>query len=291
MAGRDRFLGVGAVAILLSVVFTLALATGVTVTTSATIGEFWIARTCYVIAAIALIAAYLVWLRKSRQRPLSSIAWEVLLGIVTFGVVVIGTPAALFWVNSRERSAGSFENVMTWTVSFEMVGLVHAMISPDNKSPSFIAFHRSRFVNLSATQKRILDVKIEIPTDDPKIPIVILDTEGMSFQEYRKSLTDKGIAVDESALGRKESLLQTPIELEPAQLIQGTIEFDIHDENVIQKMRDAPPVQELSWLRLGDSIVTVTDQLSDMKRTINVGQAYDAATGSITKVGEHYLLR
>jgi hypothetical protein len=141
----------GAVEILLTVVFALALGTGVTVTTSATIGEFWIARTCYVIAAIALIAAYLVWLRKSRQRPISSMAWEILLGVITFGLVVIGTPAALFWINSRERSAVSFENVMTWTVSFEMIGLVHAMISPDNKSPSFIAFHRCRFVNLSAS--------------------------------------------------------------------------------------------------------------------------------------------
>src|SRR5260370_30190305 len=112
-------------------------------------------------------------------------------------------------VSTRLRHAASqlpdFEKVTTWSVSFEAVGLFGGAIPLDNTSPFYLAFHRCRFVNLSATQKRILDLKIEIPTDDPKIPVLVLDTESMSFQEYRKMLTDKGIGVDESALGSKES--------------------------------------------------------------------------------------
>ena len=102
-----------------------------------------------------------------------------------------------------------FDKVTTWSVSFETVGLYTGMISPDNKSPFFVAFHRCRFVNLATNRKRILDIKIEIPTNDPEIPVVILDTETMQFQAYRKTLTDKRFKVDESALGRKESLLET----------------------------------------------------------------------------------
>jgi hypothetical protein len=184
-----------------------------------------------------------------------------------------------------------FEKVTTWSVSFEAVGLVGGAFSSDNSFPFYLAFHRCRFVNLSATRKRILDLKIELPTDDPQIPLIVLDTESMSFQEYRKMLTDKGLGVDESALGRKESLLKTPIALEPGQLVQGTVEFDIHDDKVKQKMRNAPPGQELLWLRLGDATLSVTDQLSDMTRSIKLGQAYNAVTGAVTKVGEHYLLR
>jgi hypothetical protein len=86
----------GAVEILLTVVFAIAVATGVSVTTSAAAGEFWIARACYIVAAIALFAAYLVWLKKSRQKPISSSAREILLGVVTLCLVAIGTPAALY---------------------------------------------------------------------------------------------------------------------------------------------------------------------------------------------------
>jgi hypothetical protein len=198
-------------------------------------------------------------------------------------------------VSTRLRHLSSqspdFEKVTTWGVSFEVVGIYSGMLSLDNKFPFFLAFHRCRFVNLSATQKRILDIKVEIPTDDPNIPVVTLDTESMSFQEYRKSLTDRGVEVGESALGRKESLLQTPIDLGPAQLIQGTIEFDIHDDNVKQKMLNVHAEQQFSWLRLGEATVSVTDQRSDTTKTIKIGNAYNAVTGVITRIGEHYLLR
>src|SRR5260370_25170981 len=107
-------------------------------------------------------------------------------------------------VSTRLRHAASqlpdFEKVTTWSVSFEAVGLFGGAIPLDNTFPFYLAFHRCRFVNLSATQKRILDLKIEIPTDDPKIRVLVLDTERMSFQDDRESLTHTALASSDTAL-------------------------------------------------------------------------------------------
>jgi hypothetical protein len=56
-------------------------------------------------------------------------------------------------------------------------------------------------------------------------------------------------------------------------------------------MRNAPLGQELLWLRVSDATLSVTDQRSDTTKAIKIGQAYNAVTGAITKVGEHYLLK
>jgi hypothetical protein len=176
-----------------------------------------------------------------------------------------------------------FENVATWSVSFEAVALLSASSPSDGTLPFYLALHRCRFTNLSVSQKRILDLELRIPTSDPTREVLLLKTENMPFQEYRKLLTDKGIQVDEGALGRSQSLLKTPIYLEPGQLIEGTVEFDIHDDYVKQKMRDA----SFSWLRLEDATVSLTDQRTGMTKSIKLNHAYNAVNGSTKKVGEH----
>jgi hypothetical protein len=223
---------------------------------------------------------------ESRQRVLIGVCICFL--IISIFQVYDDASAKLRHVSSQ---LPDFDKVTTWSVSFEMIGLYNGMVSPDNTFPSFVAFQRCRFVNLAATRKRILDVKIEIPTNDPEIPVVTLDSESMQFQEYRKSLMDKGVAVDEGALGRKQSLLETPIQLEPGQLVQGTIEFDIHDGKVKQKILSLPPTHYFTWWRVADAIVSVKEQLSDMTRTAKLGYSYNAITGKTEKVSEHYLLR
>ena len=185
-----------------------------------------------------------------------------------------------------------FDSVTEWSVSFQL-GPVSGMFSSDIKDPFVLTFHRCRFVNLSATQRRILDLRVDIPTNDPRIPLVTLNTENMPFHEYRQSLTNAGMAVDEKALGRKEPLLKTPIDLEPGQLIEGTIELDINDQMVKQEIRNVHPEHILGWLhmgwfRLGEATVSVTDQRSDVTKTIKMTQAYNAATEAITKTGRHF---
>jgi hypothetical protein len=131
-----------------------------------------------------------------------------------------------------------FEKAKTWSVSFEVAGVVSGGHSEDVNYPFFLLIHGCKFANMSVTQKRILDLKVVIRTNDPQLPEVTLDTENMPFAQYRKEFTDKGMAVDESVAGRKEALLQTPIVLEPNGFIEGTIEVDILDRNVKEKVRE-----------------------------------------------------
>jgi len=90
-----------AIEILLSVVFALAVGTGVNLTTAGTnTAEFFIARICYFIAGGALLAAYLVWVYTGEREP----SWRVLLGVLVGVLVVVGTTETILWVNTRERA-------------------------------------------------------------------------------------------------------------------------------------------------------------------------------------------
>jgi hypothetical protein len=82
------------------------------------------------------------------------------------------------------------------------------------------------------------------------------------------------------------ALIETPINLVPNRSIEGTLEFDIYDDNVKRKRMIAAQ-QTKSWFRFDLATVTVTDHLSEMTRTIKINQIYNAATGSITRIGEH----
>jgi hypothetical protein len=95
----------GAIEILLSVVCVTAAGFGVTFGTSGTVaGEFLFARVCFVVAATALIAAYVTWLVKTRRKPLSPIARQITLGLLVSAFVLIGLPWSLWWVHAREQS-------------------------------------------------------------------------------------------------------------------------------------------------------------------------------------------
>jgi hypothetical protein len=92
----------GAVELLISVIFVLALGVGITLTTSAiSPPEFFWTRICYILAATALAAGYFLWIS---QAPRS--AWtRVLLGSVVGISVFVGLPALLQWVNVRATAA------------------------------------------------------------------------------------------------------------------------------------------------------------------------------------------
>jgi len=129
-------------------------------------------------------------------------------------------------------------------------GNIAGIFSPDQRNDLFfLGFQHCRFVNLSTTQKRVLDLTINIPTTDPNLPVLVLETQSMQFQEYRDSLTDIRIPTDEKLLGRGGSVLKIPIDLPPDQFIEGTVEFDIRDPRARQKLTEHPPQGGLLWLR------------------------------------------
>ena len=89
----------GPIEILIGVVFILAVSVGVAMNTSAaTPAEFWIARGCFGVAAVALLTAYIVWICTEPRDP----ALRVLLGVLVGILVVPGTVETLNWVNFRE---------------------------------------------------------------------------------------------------------------------------------------------------------------------------------------------
>jgi hypothetical protein len=89
----------GIIEILIGVVFTLAVGVGVAVNTSATTtAEFWFARSCFGVAAAALLVAYVVWIWSAPRDP----ALRVLVGVLIGVLAVPGLAETLYWVNFRE---------------------------------------------------------------------------------------------------------------------------------------------------------------------------------------------
>jgi hypothetical protein len=176
----------------------------------------------------------------------------------------------------------NFELVSSWSVSFQFPGGYSGSISDSLREPFYIALHHAEFSNLSTTQGRVLDIKVSIPTRDSTIQTLALSTT-TEFQSYRRSLTNKGIIVDEEALGRSNALLKNPIKLGPQQFLEGTVEFDIDDRDVKQKFVQQPEGNPFEWLNMSDATIYVTDRRSGITRQIKFGQRYDAITGTTSK--------
>jgi hypothetical protein len=88
----------------LAIVFMAALGTGVTMTTTGVNAvEFWFARGCFVIAALAAMYAYFSWY--SRNRPALGLGIKLIVGALAATVVVLGTPLSVYWIHIRELSS------------------------------------------------------------------------------------------------------------------------------------------------------------------------------------------
>ena len=84
---------------LVGVIAVFAAGTGIALTLGGTSGaEFWWARACYVVAAIALTAAYFYWDYESPRSP----AARLIIGSIVGVLVIAVTPELLRWVNARE---------------------------------------------------------------------------------------------------------------------------------------------------------------------------------------------
>jgi hypothetical protein len=177
----------------------------------------------------------------------------------------------------------NFDSAASWSVTFQFSGVYSAMIPGSLGEPFYMALHGAEFSNLSTTQRRILDVKINVPTTDSEVKTLVLNTATAEFQSYRKRLIDSGISVDAEAMGRRNAILKNPIILDPSQFLEGTVELDIEDreisEKFIKKTNDSP----LGWLKMQDAMICVTDRRSDITKCIKLGKRYDALSDTILK--------
>lgn len=91
----------GVVEILLGVVFTLAVGTGFSMTTGATTSaELWVARSAFIVAALALCGTYAYWVMREEQPVLLRLLVAAFIGLA----VVVGTTEAMYWIGGRENA-------------------------------------------------------------------------------------------------------------------------------------------------------------------------------------------
>jgi hypothetical protein len=240
-----------------------------------------------IIAGIICLICLQAW---ERLPELHSFFWDqkmiAFAGMVTFGMAFCVCSAWYFWPSNRSIDYRSreplqkFDDAGDWSVSFQLIGLVSGGFSQDKKSPFYVALQRCEFINLSVKQERIIDLKIVIPTKDPALPTLSLNTATMEFQSYRQNLKNHGIDVGPEALGRNNALLENPIMLAPSQRIEGAVEFDINDADVRHVFLQHSP-DFLGWLKIADATVYVTERRSGKTKVIKIGRRYDATSGTV----------
>src|SRR6185437_624066 len=95
--------------------------------------------------------------------------------------------------------------------------------------------------------------KIVIPTKDPAMPLVTLNSATTSFQSERQTLIDSGIGADEKAHGRGTVMLKLPLVIGPGDVIEGVIEIDIEDSATREAFQRHATEGYLSWLKISDA--------------------------------------
>jgi hypothetical protein len=161
-----------------------------------------------------------------------------------------------------------FDDPAAWTVSFQCGPFA---IMPMGSTISFQALH-CMFTNASKTQRRIIDVLMEIPLHDDKIRTAELDTARTDNQVYADFLRQSR----PKDLGRRSNPLANPIVIEPSSVVEGFIEFAVTPD-VAQ--RYAERQYPIDFFDLDHKTVKVTEHISG--HTISVsGLKYDAVSGT-----------
>jgi hypothetical protein len=168
----------------------------------------------------------------------------------------------------------NFDDVAAWSVSFTIGGILSGLATPQTgKDDPFLMIHRCDFANLSMTQRRVLDFKLELSTkkDDP--PDVVLNTADIDIQPQIWSAKD---------VGRVQATLPNPVILEPGAFAEGSIVFGMTPEISIKW-------HEMLWHHLLDmaenSALYIIDRRSGLKKKTKLAEHYDAITGAVWRAG------
>jgi hypothetical protein len=109
-----------------------------------------------------------------------------------------------------------FENVTTWSVSFKIGGSLVSTGRGASDTPDRVSgLMECRFYNLSTTQRHIINLTLEIPTKDPKIPILTLRTQTLDFFFKPKHV---------------DGIRDFPIILDSSYPIEGRVEFPLNSD-------------------------------------------------------------
>lgn len=156
-----------------------------------------------------------------------------------------------------------FEDVGTWSVSVKVGGLLAAgpLDFGKNILSYVLGLPECRFYNLSTTQRRMIDLRLTIPTKDLKDPLgpsITLTTETLDFG-FKRTPTP--------------GIISLPIVLEPSSSLEGRVDFLV-PEDIGDRIRQ----DSLKWLKYWEAAIDVTEHRSGKTIRMRAGESYDAAT-------------
>jgi hypothetical protein len=172
-------------------------------------------------------------------------------------------------VDKHGSSKKDFDDIDTWSVSFTMGGITSARGPGDAHTTAYLMIHRCNFANLSTTQRRVLDFKLELATKKDDHPDVVLNTAFMRVQPVQWSAND---------LGRLNGTLPNPLVLEPGAFVEGIVEFGMSPEEY-EKYHEIIDHHLLDMYE--NSAVYVIDRRSGLTQKSKLAEHYDASTGAV----------
>jgi hypothetical protein len=242
------------------------------------------------LALVSLLFPYLV----------KDIPWRLALLGMAMGVILViwGVRERIKEVLSIKRVGDTdlqrLDKITEWSVTFRIKqasGFSTGLPREAPNLPFHVTFHDCQFVNVSRFQRRVIDVKFVIPTNDPDNPTLTLDTHTTDFRFYDNEnfrAARMGSGID--AMGTRGMLFNTPIVLEPSTSLEGVLVFPLDDstarrlnKTVSEAIREGDMFKVVyGGANVFGARVYVTEQLSG--RTIGpvkLNEKYDATTGTI----------
>jgi class 3 adenylate cyclase len=180
------------------------------------------------------------------------------------------TPAVAGAPGIKGSPERNFDDVNTWSVSFTVGGILSSRRS-DN---SYLMIERCDFTNLSTTQERVLDFRLQILTENNHPPDLVLNTANIQFQPEKWSETE---------VGRGNATLPNPLVLEPNTFREGIVVFAMSAD---QAIKYGEILEQHRLVKMHEnSVFYVIDRRSLKTMKTRLGEHYDARSGDVWKAG------
>lgn len=181
--------------------------------------------------------------------------------LVSFGILLLWffAPGMRAWL-----APVNFDNVREGSVSFDWNGC----FSQQQSAEGVIIFVQAcRFINLSATQRRIIDIRFDIPLS--KGGYIFLTSKTCSAPPPEGPMRDQDFA---HRFRRTTTRLETPLTLEPGMMAEGMFGLLWSEKTVGSHAHVVNPMMQGA----GGASLTVFEHRSGKQQTIKGGECYDA---------------
>lgn len=174
------------------------------------------------------------------------------------GLLIVVASGAAWWCWrwwKRGHQIPDFDDVGAWSIS---VDLGHMASSHEGTKMTRYIRDMCRFVNLSTTQARIVEVTVTIPyLDRKKTPVTLSATRRLPIDDVR---------IGPVLPARFDPFLSFPIRIEPNAVVEGRIEFEIQEGGV-----------DSDDLDLFCAHATIKESRSHKSQKLRDGEVYDAS--------------